>query len=137
MLTNNPDLYKGVRISREFSLDVVHQNGIEMPTDKYSPSAGASQVVATAVIGGLNKFATRNAPIVIDTPLGRLDDVHRANVMRYYSSMGRQIIILYQPKEIDDADLEIIRDQLASEWSIRSADNRPDVSRLSKEESYV
>ena len=136
-LTNNPELYKGIKIERDFNLVVVRHDGTELSTDTYSPSAGASQIVATAMIGGMNKFATRDAPIVVDTPLGRLDDVHRANVMRYYSEMGRQVIILYQPKEIDDEDVEGIRDQLASEWSIESLADRPDLSQITKRVSNV
>ena len=136
-LTNNPELYRGVKIDREFNLVVVRHDGTELPTDTYSPSAGASQIVATAMIGGMNRFATIDAPIVIDTPLGRLDDIHRTNVMRYYSEMGRQVIILYQPKEIGEEDMEGIRDQLASEWAIESLTGGPDLSRIAKKVSYV
>lgn len=136
-LTNNPDLYKGIKIDREFNLVVVRHDGTELPTDTYSPSPGASQTVATAMIGGMNRFATRDAPIVIDTPLGRLDDIHRANVMRYYSEMGRQVIILYQPSEIGREDMEGIRDQLASEWDIESLTDKPDLSRIIRKVTYI
>lgn len=136
-LTNNPELYKGIKIDREFNLVVVRHDGTELPTDTYSPSAGASQIVATAMIGGMNRFATIDAPIVVDTPLGRLDDIHRTNVMRYYSEMGRQVIILYQPKEIGEEDMEGIRDQLASEWAIESLAGDPDLSQIAKKVSYV
>lgn len=136
-LTNNPDLYKGIKIDREFNLVVVRHDGTELPTDTYGPSPGASQTVATAMIGGMNRFATRDAPIVIDTPLGRLDYIHRANVMRYYSEMGRQVIILYQPSEISEDDMEGIRDQLASEWAIESLVDKPDLSRITKKVSYI
>lgn len=136
-LTNNPDMYRGIKIDRRFNLQVLRHDGTMLPTDKYSPSAGASQIVATAMIGGMNRFATKDAPIVIDTPLGRLDPTHRANLMIYYSQMGRQIIILYQPSEIDKGDLESIRDKLASEWSIDSIQGKPDLSRIVQEVSHV
>ena len=136
-LTNNPDLYKEIKIDRVFNVVVVRHDGTELPMDTYSPSAGASQIVATSMIGGMNRFATRDAPIVIDTPLGRLDDTHRTNVMRYYSEMGRQVIILYHPKEIGEEDMEGIRDQLASEWAIESLANKPDLSRITRKVSYL
>ena len=136
-LTNNPEMYKGVKIDRRFNLQVVRHDGTSLPTDKYSPSAGASQIVATAMIGGMNRFATKDAPIVIDTPLGRLDPVHRINVMTYYSQMGRQIIILYQPSEIGEGDLESIRDKLAAEWVIESVPGNPDLSCIGQEVSYL
>lgn len=136
-LTNNPEMYRGIEIDRQFNLQVVHHDGTKLPTNKYSPSQGASQIVATAMIGGLNRFATKDAPIVIDTPLGRLDPTHRSNVMRYYSHMGKQIIILYQPSEIEKDDLESIRDNLASEWVIESVPDKPDMSHIVQGVSYL
>lgn len=136
-LTNNPEMYKGIEIDRQFNLQVVRHDGTKLPTSKYSPSPGASQIVATAMIGGLNRFATKDAPIVIDTPLGRLDPTHRSNVMRYYSHMGKQIIILYQPSEIEKDDLESIRDNLASEWIIESVPDNPDMSHIVQGVSYL
>lgn len=137
VLTNNPDLYKSIGIDREFNLVVARYDGTKLATDKYSPSAGASQVVATAMIGGMNRFSTKEAPIVIDTPLGRLDPIHRSNVIKYYSEMGRQIIVLYQPSEISAKDLEVIRDQLASEWAIETVKGSPDLSQIVQEVSHV
>lgn len=135
-LTNNPDLYNGLKIDRDFSMKVVRSDGTELPTHKYSPSAGASQIVATSMIGGLNKFATKDAPVVIDTPMGRLDPNHRKNLISYYSKMSKQIIILYQPSELQNEDIQNIHDHLASEWEIDSVPDRPDISQIHKTESY-
>lgn len=136
-LTNNPDMYKGLKIDRSFSMKVVRNDGTELPTFKYSPSAGASQIVATSMIGGLNKFATRDAPVVIDTPMGRLDPEHRKNLIRYYSKMSKQIIILYQPSELKDEDIQNINDSLASEWEIDSPPDHPDLSHIHKARSHI
>ena len=136
-IINNPDMYRGLKIDRDFSMKVIRDDGTELPTYKYSPSAGASQIVATSMIGGLNKFATRDAPVVIDTPMGRLDTDHRKNMMSYYSRMSKQIIILYQPSELNDEDIQSISDHLASEWVIDSQPGHPDLSRIQKERSYL
>jgi len=132
-LTNNPDLYRGLTIERDFSMKVVRKDGTTLPTYKYGPSAGASQIVATSMIGGLNKFATRDAPVVIDTPMGRLDPEHRKNLINYYSKMSKQIIILYQPSELASTDIQHIHDSLASEWVIDSKPDSPDLSYLHRE----
>ncbi len=136
-LTNNPDLYKGIEIDREFNLMILRKDGTKFPTNMYGPSAGGSQVVATSMIGGLNKFATRDAPIVIDTPMGRLDPTHRENIINYYSTMGKQIIILYQPSELVDTDIENITSSLASEWEISSVSDRPDISQIRRTKGYL
>ena len=131
-LTNNPDMYRGLKIGRDFDMRVMRNDGTELPTYKYGPSAGASQIIAISMIGGLNKFATRDAPVVIDTPLGRLDLEHRKNLINYYSKMSKQIIILYQPSELEDSDIQHIHQNLASEWEIDSMVDHSDLSSLNR-----
>ena len=136
-LTNNPELYEGLEIEDNFEMRVLRKDGTKLPTYTYSPSAGASQIVATSMIGGLNKFTTRQAPVLIDTPLGRLDPIHRQNLIDYYSQIGKQVIILYQPSELDNDDIEIIRNNLASEWQIDSVPGTPDISKITRERNYL
>lgn len=129
-LTNNPQLYYKIEIKDDFSVRIIKNDGRAFLTTRYSPSAGASQIVATAIISGLSNFATRDAPIVIDTPLGRLDPIHKENVIRHYSQMGRQIIVLYQPSEMVDQDIQVINNNIASEWVIESVPDQPGISRV-------
>ena len=136
-LTNNPELYRGIKIDKNFNIKVVRSDGTSLSTRMYSPSPGAAQVVATAMIGGLNEFAIKNAPIVIDTPMARLDPEHRKNIIGYYSKMGKQIIILYQPTELNDTEIESINDHLASEWEIDSIRGYPARSKISKKVSHI
>ena len=136
-LTNNPELYEGLEIEDNFEMSVLRKDGTKLPTYTYSPSPGASQIIATAMIGGLNKFTTRQAPVLIDTPLSRLDPIHRQNLINYYSEIGQQVIILYQPSELDDDDIEIIRNNLASEWQIESSPGNPDTSKIIRERNYL
>jgi len=40
--------------------------------------------------------------MVVDTPLGRLDSKHRANILNFWTSdKSRQVILLSQDEEID------------------------------------
>lgn len=69
---------------------------------RFDRSAGENQIFATALIAGLAKVANVRAPLVVDTPLARLDSKHRANIFRYWTSdLDRQVILLSQDKEID------------------------------------
>ena len=130
-LCNNPNYYSRIEIKDDFSIRIIRKSGMPSSTQDYTPSAGMSQVIATAVIFGLSNFATRDAPIVIDTPLGRLDPLHRKNVIRHYSQMGRQVVILYQQSEMDDQDIQIIDNNIASEWEIESIPDQHGVSTVS------
>ena len=78
---------------------VLSREGDEIPFDK---SAGENQVFATALLAGLANISGIDAPLVVDTPLGRLDSTHRANILNYWvSDKKRQVILLSQDKEID------------------------------------
>lgn len=57
---------------------------------------------ATALIAGLAKVSGMDAPLVVDTPLGRLDSKHRMNILKFWvHDSKRQVILLSQDKEID------------------------------------
>lgn len=71
----------------------------------FDRSAGENQIFATALIAGLAEVSKVKAPLVVDTPLGRLDSKHRANILNFWiSNTNRQVILLSQDEEID-ADL--------------------------------
>ncbi|MCX7155578.1 MAG: hypothetical protein NTW45_03940 [Rhodocyclales bacterium] len=80
---------------------VLSHEGDEIVFDK---SAGENQVFATALLAGLAKISGLEAPLIVDTPLGRLDSSHRNNILKYWvSDKNRQVILLSQDKEIDRA----------------------------------
>ena len=78
---------------------VLSKEGDEIVFDR---SAGENQLFATALIAGLAKVSGMDAPLVVDTPLGRLDSKHRKNILDFWvSDTKRQVILLSQDKEID------------------------------------
>lgn len=75
-------------------------------------SAGESQILALAVMSALATFAP-DFPIIIDTPLARLDPMHRANVLRHFAGGGRQLILLMHPGELAQGEETIIANRVA------------------------
>ena len=129
-LTNNKKLYAGIIVKDNFELALKHFNGTTLPAYQYGPSAGAAQIVATSLIAGLNQYSTKKAPVVIDTPLGRLDDVHRTNILKYYNEMSDQVIILYTPTEINDHDQVILEDYVKHHYQIIELPDQPALSKI-------
>jgi len=65
-------------------------------------SAGEKEIFAISFLWALSKAAVQELPMVIDTPLGRLDSVHRAHIAeRFLPHANRQIIVLTTDSEID------------------------------------
>jgi len=76
-------------------------DGKVLPFDKLS--AGERQLLATAMLWGLIKASGRPLPLIIDTPLGRLDSVHRELLTRhYFPAASHQVFLLSTDEEIDD-----------------------------------
>lgn len=129
-LTNNPALYEGILIENDYSLKVQTVGGIARHVWVQAPSAGASQILATAFIAALNRYTAREAPVVIDTPIGRLDPVHKRNLLSFFPEFGPQVIILHQPEELDDNDVRMLRSAVNSEWEITRSHDNPDNSTI-------
>ncbi|WP_086774971.1 AAA family ATPase [Vibrio coralliirubri] len=89
--------YSGLEINHNYGLSIIdHENRVLKER-----SAGAEQVVALSLIDGLNRTARKSGPIVMDTPLGRLDPKHRSNVLGYLPKMAEQVVLLVHEGEID------------------------------------
>ena len=81
-------------------------------------SAGESQVFAMALIAAVADTARCPMPLVIDTPLGRLDPDHRERVLEFFTTQPRQTIILSQPDEIHGRYLTQIKDRIAAHYRL-------------------
>lgn len=84
----------------DFSMTLVSREGRYIP--KPQLSAGEKQIYAVALLWALRAVAARPLPIIIDTPLGRLDSDHRQNLVEhYFPHASHQVIVLSTDTEID------------------------------------
>lgn len=94
-------LINDVEIDPEtFALTLRGAHGSELRPEALS--AGERQLTALALLWALARAAGRPLPVVIDTPLGRLDADHRRHVVeRYLPAASHQVIVLSTDTEID------------------------------------
>lgn len=85
---------------KSYEVRISDRNGQEMK--KSGLSAGEKEIFAVSLLWGLAQTSKLKLPIIIDTPLSRLDSTHRDNIVNnYFPNAGEQIIILSTDTEID------------------------------------
>ena len=101
----------------------------------FERSAGENQIFATALIAGLAKVSEVKAPMVVDTPLGRLDSKHRENILKFWTNdKNRQVILLSQDKEIDHELFRQIEDSVSKTYLLDHLDVGDGIGRSTAQE---
>lgn len=95
-LTSEPE-YRALSINDSYGLTIVHQDGSAIPVR----SAGAEHIVALSLMGALQRNAPLRGPIIMDSPFGRLDEVHTTKVVQALPSMAEQVMLLVYESELD------------------------------------
>ncbi|MBM3740842.1 MAG: DNA sulfur modification protein DndD, partial [Acidobacteria bacterium] len=100
-LARKSDFVRRVDIDPEtFAVAVIDKFGRSVP--KEDLSSGEKQIFAISMLWGLARTSGRPLPVVIDTPLGRLDSDHRKNLIRnYFPHAGHQVLLLSTDTEVD------------------------------------
>lgn len=110
-------LMKKIEIARDCTVKLLGDKGHDIRT--MDSSAGEEQIFALSLIAAIAKVSGTKVPIVMDTPLARLDTDHRSNVLRYFAAhAGEQVIFLSQPDEVNGDYLRVIRDRVCKAYHI-------------------
>ncbi len=79
------------------------------PVAKEELSAGEKQIYTTALLWGLAKTSGKVLPMILDTPLGRLDSDHRRLLIeRYFPYVSHQVVLLSTDTEVDEHLYELL-----------------------------
>ena len=102
LLSSKSGLIKDLQIDdKTYEITIRDRNGHEMK--KSGLSAGEKEIFAVSLLWGLAQTSQLNLPIIIDTPLSRLDSIHRDNIVsKYFPNAAEQVIILSTDTEIDN-----------------------------------
>ncbi len=100
-----------------FAVTLTDKHGATI--NKQQLSAGEKQIYAIAMLEALGRTSGRNLPIIIDTPLGRLDSKHRNKLIKnYFPTASHQVIILSTDTEVDEAFFTHLEDKIGLTYEI-------------------
>ncbi len=113
--------FSQVQFDAQWKCWLVRRDGNKVAWDETNPSAGQRQVRLLAFTEALRKLARLTPPLVVDTPLGRLDKEVRESVLDGIYFGGHQSIILATNAEIDpDGPLfDRVKKQLARVYTLK------------------
>lgn len=119
ILLHKKDFIEKVVINKEtFEIKLFKGNDDEITKDMLSK--GELQMYSTTIVRALAKTSGRPLPFMIDTPLARLDEEHRANLVEnFYPDASHQTIILSTDSEINSEHYQQLKPHIAKSFVIR------------------
>lgn len=85
-----------------------------------SLSAGEQQLMVISILWALAICSKKKLPVIIDTPLSRLDSLHRtALINTYFPNAGEQTIILSTDSEIDSTYYGLMKENVGDEFTLK------------------
>jgi DNA sulfur modification protein DndD len=117
-MAHRRDLFREVIINNEGEVLLLGPNGQNLRDRDLS--AGEKQVFTQALFAAVAAVSKRVFPLVIDTPLGRLDEEHRLNVLRHLANRDSQVIMLSTNTEVVGPYLDAIRSRVACTFRIEN-----------------
>ena len=106
-LSHKPDRIKHVDLDPQ-TFAVTLYDTHNHPLAKEELSAGEKQIYTTALLWALAKTSGKPLPMILDTPLGRLDSSHRQLLIeRYFPYASHQVVLLSTDTEVEE-DLHLL-----------------------------
>ena len=122
LLANKKTLIDHVTMDSE-SLDLHYINMEGDEVEKKSLSAGEKQLMVISLLWALAINSKKKLPVIIDTPLSRLDSAHRsALVKKYFPKASDQTIILSTDSEIDERYYRLMEKSIGDEYTLQYND---------------
>ncbi|MFU8291155.1 DNA sulfur modification protein DndD [Pseudomonas aeruginosa] len=97
------------------SIDDVH--GHTLPMERLS--AGERQILAIAVLSALIRERKGRFPVVVDTPLARLDRKHReALIHNFFAKISHQVLVLSTDEEVEGSVHTALEQHMSREYAL-------------------
>jgi DNA sulfur modification protein DndD len=118
VLSRKEDLVRDIKIDPK-TYSVTLMNGDKSSINKNELSAGEKQIYAISLLWALAQASGKLLPVIVDTPLGRLDSDHRKNLIdNYFPAVSHQVLVLSTDTEIDKRYFDELRKNISHAFNL-------------------
>ena len=117
-LANKKNLINTIEMDPE-TLDMKYISEDDKEVAGDSLSAGEQQLMVISILWALAICSKKKLPVIIDTPLSRLDSLHRTALIKtYFPKASEQTIILSTDSEIDSKYYKMMQHDVGDEFTL-------------------
>jgi DNA sulfur modification protein DndD len=114
LFSGDPD-YDSLTINSNYGLSIKHRDRGEIPVR----SAGYEHLIALSLMGALQRCSPLRGPIIMDSPAGRLDGVHKEKVAKSLTALSPQVLLLVFMDELGPTKArEYLKENLVGEYRL-------------------
>ncbi|MBF0162579.1 MAG: DNA sulfur modification protein DndD [Magnetococcales bacterium] len=118
-LMTSHDLLHHIQVDKDFALHYQDREGKLLGGANLS--AGMKQMVAIALLWALREVSGKSVPVVIDTPLARIDRQNQENILqKYFPHAAEQIIVLPTDSELDKEKYNLLAPHVYREYRLEN-----------------
>ena len=107
--------FQDVLLDENFNLEVIDRYGTPSRSDF---SAGERQVLSLSFITAMSRVSKGEAPIVMDTPFGRLSSQHRNNITKHLPDLSDQLVLFVTDEELRDQARQNLEARIGAEYGL-------------------
>jgi DNA sulfur modification protein DndD len=107
--------FQDVSLGPDFNLEVIDRYALPARPEL---SAGERQVLSLSFITAMSRVSEEEAPLVMDTPFGRLSSQHRMNITEHLPALADQLVLFVTDEELHDQARRNLEPRIGAEYRL-------------------
>lgn len=107
--------FQDIRLGPDYNLEVIDRYGLPARPEL---SAGERQVLSLSFITAMARVSGEEAPLVMDTPFGRLSSYHRNSITEHLPELADQLVLFVTDEELRDEARHNLEPRIGAEYRL-------------------
>lgn len=107
--------FQDIRLGSDYKLEVIDRWGLPARPEL---SAGERQVLSLSFIIAMSRISEEEAPLVMDTPFGRLSSQHRNSITEHIPELADQLVLFVTDEELRDQARLNLEPRIGAEYRL-------------------